>query len=168
LDEYVSKINRKNVRLDILAILALVYNAKGNEPTAFDKLLRALELGSFGRAIRNFVDLGEQMANLLKRFKSQTCAGDQAGYIDQILGAFPKAQTPRTSVLHLQLADPITERELEVLVLLAQRLSNKEIAAKLVISPRTVKRHTLNIYQKLGVNSRLQAVDKASELGILA
>jgi LuxR family maltose regulon positive regulatory protein len=65
------------------------------------------------------------------------------------------------------LADPLTGRELEILDLLAQRLSNKEIAAQLVISPRTVKRHTLNIYNKLEVNSRLQAVKKASDLGIL-
>ena len=55
-----------------------------------------------------------------------------------------------------------------MIALLAQRLSNKEIAAKLVISPRTIKRHTLNIYRKLDVNSRQQAVEKAAELGILA
>jgi len=67
-----------------------------------------------------------------------------------------------------QLAEPLTGREFEVLDLLAHRLNNKEIAAKLVISPRTVKRHILNIYRKLGVNSRQQAVEKATELGILA
>jgi len=65
------------------------------------------------------------------------------------------------------LIEPLTERELEVLGLLAQRLSNKEIAHELSISPMTVKRHTINIYQKLLVQSRREAVATASALGIL-
>jgi ATP/maltotriose-dependent transcriptional regulator MalT len=65
-------------------------------------------------------------------------------------------------------AAPLTERELEVLGRLAERLSNKEIAKQLFLSPLTVKRHTLNIYQKLGVHGRREAVKKATALGILA
>jgi ATP/maltotriose-dependent transcriptional regulator MalT len=65
------------------------------------------------------------------------------------------------------LVAPLTDRELEILGLLAKRLSAKEIARQLVISDRTVKRHTANIYQKLGVNSRQQAVKVAVASGIL-
>ena len=62
----------------------------------------------------------------------------------------------------------MTKRELEVLALLEQRLSNKEIAARLFIAPHTAKLHTLHIYQKLQVNTRRDAVAKAESLGLLA
>jgi LuxR family maltose regulon positive regulatory protein len=66
------------------------------------------------------------------------------------------------------MVDPLTNRELEISNLLVQRLSNKEIAAKLVISPETVKKHLNNIYGKLNVRGRRQAVEKALVLGILS
>jgi ATP/maltotriose-dependent transcriptional regulator MalT len=66
-----------------------------------------------------------------------------------------------------QLVEPLTDRELEVLALLAQQLSNQEIADQLVISKGTVTQHTHNIYQKLNVSSRWQAVTEATRLGIL-
>jgi LuxR family maltose regulon positive regulatory protein len=67
-----------------------------------------------------------------------------------------------------ELIEPLTRRELEVLTLLEQRLSNKEIAARLFITPSTAKLHTLHIYQKLQVNARRDAVAKAQRLGLLA
>ena len=65
------------------------------------------------------------------------------------------------------LTDPLTSRELEVLALLPERLSNKEIAHRLGLAPTTVKRHTVNLYGKLGVNKRWDAVIKAEALGVL-
>jgi LuxR family maltose regulon positive regulatory protein len=65
------------------------------------------------------------------------------------------------------MVEPLTRREHEVLVLLGKWLSDKEIAQELVISPRTVKKHASNIYGKLGVNNRMQAVEKAKDLGLL-
>ena len=66
-----------------------------------------------------------------------------------------------------QILESLTIREMDVLELLAERLSNKEIAAQLVISPGTVKGHTIRIYNKLDVQGRQQAVEKAKALGIL-
>jgi LuxR family maltose regulon positive regulatory protein len=65
------------------------------------------------------------------------------------------------------LPEPLTNRELEILGMLANRLSNKEIASQLNISPATVKRHTENIYQKLNVPGRREAVTTATSLGLL-
>jgi LuxR family maltose regulon positive regulatory protein len=66
------------------------------------------------------------------------------------------------------LTDPLTNRELDVLDLLSQRLRNKEIAEKLFISPETIKKHLANIYRKLDVSSRRQAVERAKQIGILS
>jgi len=66
-----------------------------------------------------------------------------------------------------ELLDPLTNRELEVLTLLAQGLSNKEIASKVFLSSETIKKHIYNIYQKLDVHSRISAIERARELGIL-
>ena len=68
---------------------------------------------------------------------------------------------------HPPLDEAMTNRELEILALLAQRLSNKEIAERLFISPETVKKHLYKIYLKLNVSSRRQAIDKAHTLNML-
>ena len=69
--------------------------------------------------------------------------------------------------LQLEMLELLTNREMEVLVSLAQRLTNKEIAQKLGISVATVKRHNVNIYQKMGVGNRRQAIVQARKLGLL-
>jgi LuxR family maltose regulon positive regulatory protein len=65
------------------------------------------------------------------------------------------------------LVDPLTPREVEVLALLARHLTNRQIAEELVMSPATVKTHTLRIYRKLDVGGRQHAVAKARQLGLL-
>jgi LuxR family transcriptional regulator, maltose regulon positive regulatory protein len=107
------------------------------------------------------------MAVLLEQLREQRVAVD---YLERVLHAFPKAgpagpreRTPPAA----DLLEPLTQREAEVLELLAQRLSNKEIAAALVVSPHTIRRHITNICGKLGVQGRRQAVAKAAALGLL-
>ena len=125
-----------------------------------------------GGFIRLFVDLGPRMADLLKQLIKQNVA---VGYIGQILAAFrederavgPEVADQPIASPRQPLVDPLTHRELDVLDLLAQRLSNKEIADKLFISAETVKGHLRNIYQKLEVKKRREAVEKAKNLGIL-
>ena len=84
-------------------------------------------------------------------------------YVRKLLSAFKAGTSPKIEGL----LDPISERELEVLYLIAAGLSNREIADKLFISLNTVKTHTKNINSNLDVNSRIKAVARAKELGLL-
>ena len=97
-----------------------------------------------------------------------TTASPMPGMLQTILGAFADAaRLDSEPAGNGQLIEPLTERELEILALLGKRYSNKEIAAELVISPVTVKRHAINIYQKLAVHNRHDAVEAAVALGLI-
>ena len=102
-----------------------------------------------------------------------------SGYVDKLLSAFPQpiATTPNSKIKnlkHLHLAqvqvsefiEPLSERELEVLKLLRSELSGPEIAGQLIVSINTLRTHTKNIYNKLGVNNRRAAVRRAEELDL--
>ena len=159
-----------------MALQALLHDSLNDEPAALKTLTEALALAEPGGFIRLFVDLGPQMADLLKRLIRQNVA---VGYIGKILATFREDEnramqgesehlTAQSPPLRVQpLVDPLTDRELDVLELLAQRLYNKEIADKLFISPETIKKHLNNLYRKLNVASRRQAVEKAKKIGIL-
>jgi LuxR family maltose regulon positive regulatory protein len=87
-------------------------------------------------------------------------------YVDKLLGAFGENITspaPKKSIL----PEPLTEREIEVLELMAAGLTNPEIAEKLVVSAGTVKKHASHIYKKLGAHSRTEAAARARELNLL-
>jgi LuxR family maltose regulon positive regulatory protein len=156
----------------VLALWALCYEAQGDHTAALQALEQAVTLAQPGGFIRVFVDLGSVMASLLQRLAGRA---SDAKYIEQILHAFPAYPSP---ALHPQplsnglaaqaaMVEPLTSRELDVLALLAQRFSAKEIAQRLVISEGTVKRHIANIYGKLAVNNRRKAVAAAVALGIM-
>ncbi len=91
------------------------------------------------------------------------------GYARRILSAFEplpaSVNAPKTKISFL--AEPLSQRELEVLHLVAAGLTNQQVAERLVISIRTVKKHLENIHSKLGVQNRTQAVSHARELGLL-
>ncbi len=167
--------NSFNVRVEIevLVVQALALEMQGKAVAAGAALRQAVELASPGGFVRPFVDLGPPMQAMLLRLAGRDPAGQA---MRRILAAFPQPPEKRapadaearSRAANARLIEPLTERELEVLALLRGRLSNKEIAGQLVLSTATVKRYTVNVYQKLGVNKRRDAVVKAEELGILA
>jgi LuxR family maltose regulon positive regulatory protein len=180
LNDFLTSVHNKQFQINVLALQAIHHDAIGEKSAALDKLTTALNLAEPSGFIRLFADLGPQMFGLLKQLVRQNVALD---YIGQILAAFrdderavvPEAadrptasprQPRRPSPPSQPLVEPLTNRELDVLELLAQRLSNKEIAEKLFISGETIKSHLQNIFQKLEVSKRREAVEKAKKVGI--
>jgi LuxR family maltose regulon positive regulatory protein len=165
LHEVVQATHNTRFLIETLTLQALLHDARRDRSAALNALKQAVALAEPGGVIRVFVDLGPKMAALLHPLAAQRAA---SGFIARLLDAFPAARGPEPAPRQAGLIEPLSERELEVLALLGQRLSNKEIARELSISPMTVKRHTVNIYQKLLVSGRREAVAKAVALGILS
>ena len=164
LQEYLERTHNTRFLIETLAVKALNAQAFEDPEAAQATLTQALRLAQAGGFIRVFVDAGVEMARLLSQLKVDN---DLLDYVRKIRSAFPALRQTQAAMNQGDLLDPLTERELQILELLHARLSNGEIAAQLVISPGTVKGHTIKIYQKLDVNSRRQAVEKAIELGLI-
>lgn len=125
-------------------------------------LEEALALAEPEGYARTFADKGEPMAALLRQAAARSLSPD---YTQRLLAAFDRPAVPAPAVPVL--AESLSEREVELLQLLARHRSNAEIAATLVISANTVKTHLRHIYEKLGVHDRRSAVAHARELGLL-
>ena len=164
LQDSVRSIHNTRYLIMVLALKALVQDACHNEAGTLAALEEAVTLAQAGGVVRVFVDLGKRMATLINRLPKKDGI---ANHINVILQAFQMQEPDLHNLGNVQLTEPLTNRELEILTLLAQRLSNKEIAQELVISPLTVKRHNINIYQKLNANNRREAVVAASNLGLV-
>ncbi|MDY6875407.1 MAG: LuxR C-terminal-related transcriptional regulator [Chloroflexota bacterium] len=149
--------------IEILALQALAFQAQSDLERALSALEQALSLAEPEGFVRIFLDLGEPMVRLLRRALSQ---GIAPNYVARLLAAFGE-EVELTSPAMESLIEPLSERELEVLRLIAAGLSNPEIAEELVIAVSTVKSHTNHIYGKLGVKNRTQAVARARELDLL-
>jgi LuxR family maltose regulon positive regulatory protein len=183
LGEITERTHNTRYKIEILALRALALDATARgaeaqpavrETSQADAALRqAVDLARLGGFIRVFVDLGVSMQALLRRLASQ---GHLVETINRILAAFPVDDKKRVGSESLArqpspdistVAEPLTRRELEVLALLRGPSSIKEIAQLLNISYGTAKGHTINLYAKLGVNRRWDAVARAEELNIL-
>jgi LuxR family maltose regulon positive regulatory protein len=151
--------------IEVLALQALALQARGDTTRALTALERALDLAAPGGFVRLFVEKGAPMAQLLYQAAARGIAAQFAG---RLLAAFPASQAPEPfRETPAEMIEPLSERETEVLQLVAAGLSNREIAQRLFLSVSTIKVHTYNIYSKLGVHSRTQAVAKARALGVL-
>ena len=152
---------------------ALAYHMLQQETQALDALSEALRLSKLEGYIRSFVDEGAPMEALLYQLRRRTGKHGLTPYLDRLLAAFQQksmaqVQTAEPAKAKAQpLPEPLSERELQVLQLLACGASNQEIAQELVIALDTVKRHVSHIFAKLGVNNRVQAVRQARALGLL-
>jgi LuxR family transcriptional regulator, maltose regulon positive regulatory protein len=157
---------RKGSLIEILVLQALAHHAQGNLPAALLPLQHALMLAEPEGYVRTFVDEGVPMVELLERMQDE--GGRMKAYTHTLLTAFGNQKEPHPSsfILH-PLVEPLSPRELEVLRLIAQGLSNQEIGARLFLALDTVKGHTRRIYEKLQVQRRTEAVARARELGLL-
>jgi ATP/maltotriose-dependent transcriptional regulator MalT len=150
---------------------ALIYDGQGDSSAALDELEKALEIGERHGYAQVFDD-SPQLDKLLQQAAERKI---HAPYARHLLTSFQSmrgkrktdATIPKTERGHPVLVEPLSERELEVLRLLAGSLPPSEVAKKLFLSPFTLKAHTQNIYTKLGVHSRIEAINKAREMDLL-
>jgi LuxR family maltose regulon positive regulatory protein len=162
--------------IEILAVHALVLQALGDSTQAIQSLKRSLAIAEPEGYVRLFVTEGEPMQRLLRQAVS---CGIEPEYVEKLLDAFEMEQQKKErrikeettlSIEQIQpahLAEPLSEREQEVLRLLATELSSTEIAQKLFVSMNTVRSHIKSIYSKLNVHSRYEAMERARELKLL-
>ncbi|MFC1923456.1 LuxR C-terminal-related transcriptional regulator [Chloroflexota bacterium] len=155
--------------IELLVPQALAHAEQGNSSSALVSLERALTLAEPEGYVRIFVDEGRSMALLLNEALNR---GIKPEYVRQLLVAFPDFEPePADSVQGQapgsELVEPLSEREIEVLQLIAAGHKYQEVAEQLVISLNTVRHHTKNIYCKLEVNNRTQAIKKANDLNLL-
>jgi LuxR family maltose regulon positive regulatory protein len=157
-------------QVEMLALSALVLDTRGQTEPALAALQRSVELAAHGEFFRTFVDLGPALTALLRQLATHV---PRMSYLEHLLGtlgdtarsddsemAFTVSVTPDVQVFEL-----LTVREVEVLECLHRRLSYQEIGRELFISPQTVKSHAANLYAKLGVGNRRQALVMAQSLG---
>jgi LuxR family maltose regulon positive regulatory protein len=156
-------VGRLGNAIHILAVQAIVYHAQGESAQAFATLEHALELAEPEGYVRVFADEGAPMARLLRRMLTRSSASEYIGRLLEALGESVKIEPPIAS----QLIDPLSQRELEVLRLITDGATNKEIADELVLTVNTVKRHISNIFGKLVVRNRAEAIARARELNLL-
>jgi LuxR family maltose regulon positive regulatory protein len=153
--------------ISILILQALVLQAQGEGEQALAALERALALAEPEGYVRVFIGEGAPMGELLRQAAAR---GIRLDYVRRLLAALEKEPADARRAFRsasLPLAEPLSERELEVLRLLTTHLSSREIAQQLVISVSTARSHIKNIYGKLDVHSRGEAVARAQDLGIL-
>ncbi|PKO13383.1 MAG: helix-turn-helix transcriptional regulator [Chloroflexi bacterium HGW-Chloroflexi-10] len=154
--------------IEILMLQALAHQAQGNILPALLSLERALTLAEPEGYVRLFVDEGEAMRLLIEK-QSRKRDNPLSGYVDKLLAVFKQtAATPKPAIIHQKsdMIEPLSERELEVIKMLRSELSGPEIAQQLIVSLHTLRTHTNNIYNKLGVSNRRAAVRRAEELDL--
>jgi LuxR family maltose regulon positive regulatory protein len=158
---------RHDIIIEIQILKALAIQARGDTDEALAALEVSLSLAKPGGYMRVFVDEGESLRRLLIEANVR---GMEPEYIGQLLAAFP-TQKPRgaspSSPIRFDIVDPLSVRELQVLRLLDSPLTSTEIAEELFISANTARFHIKNIYSKLDVHRRTEAVDRAKDLGLI-
>ena len=180
---FAEELDRVPSIIELLSLRALAYHEMGETDMAVSSLNEALSLGEEEGCLRSFIDYGAALLVLLKKYKRWKAKQGGQGfkvvsskYVQKITELIKKDSSLRrgSSFLNGNLVDnhklplePLTIKEVQVLRLLSQELSNQEIADRLSIKLNTVKVHTRHIYHKLDVKNRIRAVEKARDLGII-
>jgi LuxR family maltose regulon positive regulatory protein len=169
LDSFRSQVDTrgwKDDQLKAAVLRAVAHHLQGDRGSALQSLEEALGMAEPGGFIRIFVDEGTPMKELLTRMKNE--GSRRIEYVHRVLAAFEKEDPiPPSSGGLPSLVEPLSQRELEVLQLIAQGLSNDEIGKQLYLALDTVKGHNRRIFDKLQVQRRTEAVARARELGLL-
>jgi LuxR family maltose regulon positive regulatory protein len=161
--------NRMGSVLEILVTQVLVHQAQGNPSRDFESLEHALTLAHPEGYVRIFVDEGDLMRLLLLDFRlfnekqPRDNGHELTEYVDKLLSTFAQPK----DMLQSKLIEPLSQRELEILQLIAQGLSNQEISERLFLALSSVKGHNQMIFSKLHVQSRTEAIARARELSLL-
>jgi LuxR family maltose regulon positive regulatory protein len=160
-------LDRTDLAIEIHILRALAFQHTGDSDQALEALGEALSLAEPGGYVRIFLDEGEPMTRLLRKAAGRGLA---PSYIAKLLAVSGETiiteREDKSSQAH-PLIEPLSERELEVLRLLASGLSNPEIANELIVAASTIQTHCKNIYGKLGVHRRWDAVQRGRELGLI-
>src|SRR5579885_934891 len=174
-DELSTQRDRVSRQIKLHLLEALLNERKGARNAAHRSLHRALQLAQGGRFVRRFIDEGEGVLQLLRE-EYQALLEDRPGrdapfgtdraFLEQILQA-SGTDLSRSIAGKPAPLEPLTDREKEILVYLANGVSNKEMAERIFVSENTVKFHLKNIYSKLAVSNRLQAICTARQLGLI-
>jgi LuxR family transcriptional regulator, maltose regulon positive regulatory protein len=155
-------------RLKVLVLQAVALEAHGEQDKAVQVLCDALVLAEPAGIIRLFVDEGLPMAHLLSKGSAIGIMPEYSGKVLVVFEAEKRRRADTSSRLAAQpLFEPLSRRELEVLHLIAQGLSNQEISERLFLALDTVKGHNRSIFGKLQVQRRTEAIARARELGLL-
>jgi LuxR family maltose regulon positive regulatory protein len=164
---------RGGSEIEILTLQAMALRERGEEERAVSTLTQALTLAEPEGYVRTFVEEGPQIATLLaevleahQRRHRELSDHPSAHYLRKLLAALEQVASG-TTPLTAELPEPLSERELEVLQLIAAGKSNRRIAQELFVTVGTVKTHIRNIYRKLDAHSRTQALVRARELDLI-
>lgn len=171
LDEAIHRTRASNSMGELIRLLALqavALDATGNRDSACSVLREAVELGAPEGYIRRWLDAGPSIGPLLRDLRDKGNAPQASHpYLDALLDACRSTFGSVPLQPAGDMLDPLTEREMDVMRLICEGYSNQDIAGELVVTINTVKTHTSNIYSKLGVRSRTQAVARARDLGLV-
>ncbi|WP_448680698.1 LuxR C-terminal-related transcriptional regulator [Pseudomonas nicosulfuronedens] len=158
--DYARRTARGQLEVTALLLSALGRSAQRQQVAAENLLLEALQLGMGGGLVRTFVDEGAPMLKLLSAQRNRlTARSDLTNYLDELLARMRRGETTDHATL--------SPRELAIIQLVSQAMSNKRIALALNISLETVKWNLKNVYAKLGVSSRYDALSWARKHGLI-
>ena len=150
--------------IEILVLQTIVFDHLGDEEKAFEVLEKSISLAQPEGCMRLFLDEGRPMQSILYRAQKKVICLPYAkilfGALNDEIGEFPDSTSPI-------LPERLSDREIEVLMLLPTKLTAAEMAEKLIVAKSTVDTHIKHIYSKLGVSRRMEAIQRAKEMGLL-